>query len=34
MGEMIEQLNEAGFRSVDTMRLIPGDSFYAFCATY
>lgn len=34
VGEMIEQLNEAGFRSVDTMRLIPGDSFYAFCAKY
>lgn len=30
VGEMVEQLNEAGFTSVDTMRLIPGDSFYAF----
>jgi len=32
VGEMIEQLNEAGFTSVDAMRLIPGDGFYAFFA--
>ena len=31
-GETVEQLNEAGYASVDTMRLIPGDSFYAFHA--
>lgn len=30
--EMVEQLNKAGYKSVDTMRLIPGDSFYAFHA--
>lgn len=32
VGEMIEQLKQAGFTSVETMRLIPGDSFYAFHA--
>lgn len=32
VGEMVEQLNEAGFTNVDTMRLIHGDGFYAFCA--
>lgn len=32
VGELVEQLNEAGFTSVDTMRVIPGDGFYAFCA--
>lgn len=31
-GEMVEQLNQAGYTSIDTMRLIPGDSFYAFRA--
>jgi SAM-dependent methyltransferase len=30
--EMLEQLRQAGYASVDIMRLIPGDSFYAFCA--
>lgn len=30
--EMIDQLKEAGYREIDTMRLIPGDSFYAFSA--
>lgn len=32
VGEMVKQLSEAGFMHVNTMRLIPGDSFYAFCA--
>ncbi|HEU5296576.1 MAG TPA: class I SAM-dependent methyltransferase [Burkholderiaceae bacterium] len=30
--EMLEQLKQAGYASVDIMRLIPGDSFYAFRA--
>lgn len=30
--EMIDQLKQAGYREVDCMRLIPGDSFYAFSA--
>lgn len=30
--EMVEQLEQAGYVSVDTMRLIPGDSFHAFRA--
>ena len=30
--EMVEQLKQAGFQGVDTRRLIPGDSFYAFYA--
>lgn len=30
--EMSNQLTEAGFNHVDVMRLIPGDSFYAFHA--
>ena len=32
LGEMIEQLHQAGYANVDTMRLIPGDRFYAFHA--
>ncbi|WP_350281898.1 class I SAM-dependent methyltransferase [Nitrosomonas sp.] len=30
--EMIEQMKQAGFQGIDTQRLIPGDSFYAFHA--
>ena len=30
--EMQQQLHQAGYAAVDTWRLIPGDSFYAFCA--
>ena len=30
--EMIAQMKQAGFQGVDTQRLIPGDSFYAFYA--
>jgi len=30
--EMIDQLRQAGYREIDAMRLIPGDSFYAFGA--
>lgn len=30
--EMVHQLNEAGYKSVQAIRLIPGDSFYAFKA--
>jgi len=32
VGEMQVQLAAAGYRSTDTMRLIPGDGFYAFRA--
>jgi hypothetical protein len=31
--ELVGQLNEAGFKQVETMRLFPGESFYAFKAT-
>ena len=31
--EMEQQLRQAGYAHVETMRLIPGDSFYAFHAT-
>lgn len=30
--EMIDQLKQAGYSNVDTLRLIPGDRFYAFSA--
>ena len=30
--ELVEQLTQAGYARVETMRLIPGDSFYAFHA--
>ncbi len=33
VGEMQSQLAAAGYRSTDTMRLIPGDGFYAFRAS-
>jgi cyclopropane fatty-acyl-phospholipid synthase-like methyltransferase len=32
VSEMTEQLAQAGYAGVDTMRLLPGDSFYAFRA--
>ena len=32
VAEMVRQLDEAGYRSIETMRLIPGDSFHAFHA--
>ena len=32
VAEMREQLTRAGYASVDTMRLIPGDAFFAFYA--
>lgn len=32
--EMVDQLYAAGYASVETMRLIPGDSFYAFHARH
>ncbi|MGM3273362.1 SAM-dependent methyltransferase [Ralstonia sp. 24A2] len=30
--EMIDQLKQAGYKEIDSIRLIPGDSFYAFSA--
>jgi SAM-dependent methyltransferase len=30
--EMVKQLDQAGYADIDTLRLIPGDSFYAFRA--
>ncbi len=30
--EMIDQLKQAGYKAIDSLRLIPGDSFYAFSA--
>jgi SAM-dependent methyltransferase len=32
VAEMVQQLDQAGYAGVDTMRLIPGDRFYAFRA--
>lgn len=32
LGEMIEQLSQAGYSKVDTMRLVARDRFYAFHA--
>jgi 4-hydroxy-2,2'-bipyrrole-5-carbaldehyde O-methyltransferase len=30
--EMISQFNEAGYQDVEAIRLIPGDTFFAFKA--
>jgi thiamine biosynthesis lipoprotein ApbE len=30
--ELVNQLKDAGFKQVETMRMFPGESFYAFKA--